>query len=219
MLSCNFYDDIIKLKFIIYQILYNIDIIKNELDYYEDRYYLNIFKDMISKITSETIENIKYFYLDDLKYYRIETMLYMELNNVIYWKEKNIYYKKNIDLKEQKQEIDKMKTFISLNDKIFKTNNFVLVLEGIVNLINYMEINFQTFIECDNYNIKFINNKGIPYKIINISYIFYRDNNKFNLKDLNEFLLNDIIIIQKFGNFLKYIYNEFKFVKFDKLMK
>lgn len=207
-----YFDDLIKLKYTIHQIIYNIDVINNELDYFEDRHYL-FFNDILSKIKSDTNDNIKYYYYEHLKYFRICNILYMQDNFYIYYKHNNVYYKKSINSIEFSEQIDESNTFISLNDKLFKTNNVILILEGIVNLINYMVVNFQYFIKHDDHNIIFINNKNIPYKIINISFLFYRDNNKFNLKDIYEFLSDDIITIHIFGNFLKYIYYEFKYIK------
>lgn len=212
MIKSNFFEEISKIKYANKQIIFNTYVILNELDFYEDRYYSGLFDDSIKNINYENIENINYYYYQNYKYYRKDSILYMQIDNNIYWKIDNLYYKKN--LLSNKSEIDNDKIFISLNKKIFFSNNIIIILNGIANLLNYL-ITFKTFIKHDKYNLFFINNKKLIVKVINLSKLFYFDDSKFNVKDLYEFFMNDVLIIQKFGYYLKYIETELSSVNFN----
>lgn len=214
MFTQNLYEDINTIKFIIQQIIYNIYVILNELDWYEDRFYNDFFKNKINEINFIIENNVNYYINDNIKYHRNNSILYMKMDNKLYWKTNNIYYCKN--LSSNKCEIDFNNTFISLNDKLFQNNNLIKVLKGITNLLNYM-LKFTSYVSYDNYNIIFINFKKNPYKVINVSKIFYNDNGIFFVKDLNEFITTNIITVQKFGLWLKYILEEFSSIKFNKL--
>lgn len=209
----NLLNDINIIKFTVQQILHNCFVILNELDFFEDRYYYGIFNNDFLAITSEENDGIKYFYFKQFKYFRINSILYMEMNNILYWIKNDIFYKTIGD----NNIIDTNKTFMSINEQLFKNNIFLIVLNGILKLVNYI-IKFDKLISYDEFSIFFIDINKIPYKIINLSKIFVLDKNKFIIKDLNEiFDFNgtfDVISILTFGNFIKYMIIELSSVKF-----
>lgn len=210
IITKNIVNDIDKMNLIyfgIYQIMYNITVILNEVDFYYDRNTYCFNNQFVKNMRIEIIDNIKYFTYEDKKYYRKNNILYMEKNNKIYWIENEIYYMNEIN----NIKIDDEKTFISINDLLFNDLNLIVVLNSICKILNII-INYKEFMTISRNKIIFNNQCK---NMINLNFFFYIDNNKFYLKEFWEFYeCSNKNTIIKLGMNLIYLLNSFNSVKF-----
>lgn len=207
-------NEVDKIKFVnfgIYQIMYNITVILNELDFYYDRNNYNFNNYLVQNIKVETIDNIKYFNLNDRKYYRKNNILYMEKNSKKYWIENEIFYVSE----ENIISVDLEKTFVSTNELLFNELNVITILSSIQKILNAItNVNFRQFLSIMKNKILFYGHCYAYNKLINLNFFYYLDNEKFYLKEFWEFYeapTKGCII--KFGMNLIYLLNNFGSVK------
>ena len=148
----------------------------NKFDIFPDDFFI-----YFVNITIKNLNKYRICIYNDNIYHRRNNIIYLQHDKKYYYKNKNIYYK----LENEHQIIDTSKTFISINDLLFKKSPIIILLKSIPDIINPCFL--EQIIELKNNKIIFKNADRIIIRQINIEYFFYTNKNNIYLKDAWEF--------------------------------